>query len=123
MKKIFASLFMVIGIPALAGWLIMLLWNGIVPGLCGAHEVDYIESIGLFFLGQLLSGGFVIGIFMIGGILHHFGHHRHTIHGHWHTMTPEQQREFIERRRAWFGHMHNDEKNHNAKATSEGAEE
>lgn len=91
-------------LPSLAAGAVMFLWNSLIPGLCGWSAIGFTQAVGLFLLGQILSGGFVIGIMLLGGIIHG-GHHGH-MRNHWHEMTDEQKREFFERRRAWFDMMH-----------------
>jgi len=44
---------------ALAGWVVMLLWNAILPGLIsGVGLLTFPKAIGLFVLCKLLFGGF-----------------------------------------------------------------
>ena len=92
-------------IPAAAGWGVMLLWNAVLPGACGFSVIGFWEGVGLFLLGQLLSAGFVVGLLMLGAILHAVGHGRG--HGRWHGMSDEQRREFMARRRQWQQMMRN----------------
>lgn len=111
MKKIFKAIsFLIIwggAVPSAAAAGIMLLWNAIIPSLCGFASIGFWQAAGLFLLGQLLSAGFVIGVMMLGALLHAAGiGHHHGHHSHWHDMTDEQRREFIERRRQWFDMMH-----------------
>lgn len=92
-------------VPALAGYGIMWLWNMIVPGITTFTAITFWQGVGLFFLGQLLSAGFIVGFVLLGGISHHgISHHGH--HSRWHNMTDEQRREFIARRRQWFETLH-----------------
>ena len=113
MKKLVSTIikllvFLVI-IPVIAGFGITALWNCIIPTVCGFAAISFWQGIGLFLLGQLLSGGFVLGIILMGGILHLVSHHSHgELAAHWHNMSDEQRREFIERRRRehFMFHMH-----------------
>lgn len=87
-------------IPGLAGWAITALWNSILTVACGFATISFWQGVGIFLLGQILSGGFAIAMFLIGGSFHAFRHHRdNDWRGHWRNMTDEQRREFIERRR------------------------
>lgn len=109
MKRIIKTLaFMALwlAVPALASWGIMELWNRLLPELCGFATIGYLQAVGLFALGQLLSAGFVVGMLLLAGGMHMGAHNHAAMHRHWHDMTDEQRREFIERRRAWFDQMH-----------------
>ena len=47
-----------LGIATL-GWLVMMLWNWLIPSLfSGSHEIDYAHAIGLLLLSKILFGGF-----------------------------------------------------------------
>ena len=101
--KIFATLLVLIAIPALAGLGIMALWNGIVTTICGFKAITFLQGVGLFFLGQLLSSGFIILLFLGVGSLHAIYHNHGDWRDHWHKMSDEERREFIQRRREMFG--------------------
>lgn len=112
MKKIIkalASLVLFIAIiPSLAALAITALWNSIIVTSCGVAAIAFREGLGLFLLGQITTGGFIIGLFLIGGSLHKIFHHEGDWNTHWHKMTQEQRREFIERRRReHFGYSNN----------------
>ncbi len=101
--KVFIFLLVfVIVIPALAGWAIMGLWNSIVPAVCGFAAVSFWQAVGIFVLGQLVTGGFLIAFFIVGGSLHAIMHHPEKWKSHWHLMSDEEKRDFINRRRAHF---------------------
>lgn len=70
-----------------------------MPVVCGFATLTFCESVGMFFLGQILTGGGIIALVLLWGGLHALSHHKGDWHGHWHKMTDEQRREFIERRR------------------------
>lgn len=54
--KIF--LLVVLGIAAL-GWVVMALWNWLIPMLfTGGHEIDYVQAMGVLLLSKILFGGF-----------------------------------------------------------------
>lgn len=90
-------------IPGLAGQAIVFLWNSIIVPACGFTAIGFFQGVGLFVLGQILTGGIVLGLFMLGGSIHALQHHHGKWKDHWHNMTDEQRREFIARRRAHFG--------------------
>ena len=94
----------------MAGLAVMALWNSIIVAACGFAAITFIQAVGLFIFGQILSGGVILGLFMLGGGIHAITHHHGRLHemsSHWHYMTDEQRREFIERRRAHFGSYRN----------------
>ena len=101
--KIFVAFLVLIVVPVLAGLGIMALWNGIVTTICGFKAITFLQGVGLFFLGQLLCGGFIIPLFLGLGSLHAIRHHRGDWRDHWHKMSDEERREFIQRRREMFG--------------------
>ena len=75
---------MLVAIVAL-GWLVMCLWNWIVPSLfVGAHAIDYLRAIGLLVLCRILFGGF-----HGHGGWHHFRHMQR-----WEKMTEEEKEKF-----------------------------
>ena len=101
--KIFVALLVLIAVPVLAGLGVMALWNGIVTTICGFKAITFLQGVGLFFLGQLLSSGFIIPLFLGFGSLHAIRHNHGDLHDHWHKMSDEERREFILRRREMFG--------------------
>ena len=101
--KIFATLLVLIAVALLAGLGIMALWNGIVTTICGFQAITFLQGVGLFFLGQLLSSGFIIPLLLGLGSLHAIHHNREDWRDHWHKMSDEERREFIQRRREMFG--------------------
>lgn len=54
------------------GWLVMILWNNLMPSLFGLTTISYWQSVGLLVLAKLLFGGFGHP----GGHPHK-GHHHH----------------------------------------------
>lgn len=86
-------------LPAMAGLAVEALWNGIVSPVCGFAAISFIQGVGLFLLGQILTGGIVMAFFLVGGGIHALGHRHGEWRNHWHGMTPDERREFIERRR------------------------
>ncbi len=73
-----------IGIAALVlllGFVIMSLWNGILPDLFGWHTITFWQGIGLLILSRILFGGFKC--------CSHHGHMHDKMH-RWH-MNPEER--------------------------------
>lgn len=93
----------IVATPAVAGLGIMALWNNLVTSVCGFAAISFWQSMGFFILGQLLSGGFLLMLFMLLAGIHSISHHHGDWHDHWHKMTDEERREFILSRRKRFG--------------------
>lgn len=94
-----------VAIPAAASGAIMGLWNGIMPQLFGLASIGFWQALGLFLLSQLLTGGFVFGLFLLAAGLHTIGHHHNSAaHEQWMRMTDEQRAELIRRRMSGFGY-------------------
>ncbi len=82
----------------LFGWLVMLLWNWLMPVIFGLPEITFLQAAGLLVLCKILFGGMGLG-----GHGHH-GHHGHACcHGdknrlreRWENMTPEERRRILE---------------------------
>lgn len=76
---------------AVLGWVVMLLWNALLPGLFGAPPLRYLQAVGLLVLSRILVGGLR-------------GHHGRWRHGgwreRWESLTPEER----ERLREKYGH-------------------
>jgi hypothetical protein len=82
------------------GVAVMLLWNWLVPAIFGFAAIGFWQALGLFALCRLLIGGLGFHKRGPGRHLHgHFAEHRDK----WLKLTPEERREFIKRRRAFFG--------------------
>ena len=85
----------VAGVAAL-GWVVMALWNWLMPALfSGAHEISYLQAIGLLLLSKILFGGF----------------RGHGCHGRWQRnrleqMTPEEREKFQAGLRGCCGGKH-----------------
>ena len=85
----FAGLF-IIGL-ALFSWIVMLLWNALLPGLFGTPPLHYLQAAGLLVLSRIL----------LGGLRGHHGPWRHRAwHHRWESLTPEER----ERLREKYGH-------------------
>ncbi len=74
----------VLGVAAL-GWVVMALWNWLLPNLfVGVHEISYVQAIGVLLLSKILFGGFR------GHCGGHAKWHKHR----WENMTPEEREKF-----------------------------
>jgi hypothetical protein len=63
------------------GYVVMLLWNAVMPTVIAAHSITYWQSVGLLVLARIL----------VGGIGRHGGEH-----GHGHRPRREAWREYDE---------------------------
>jgi len=82
---------------AVVGYLVMTLWNWLIPGIFGAKPIDFIQAVGLLVLSRLLFG-------FRGGFGHHRRHWRGRMAERWAQMTPEEREKFREGMRARCGH-------------------
>ncbi|MGC3981936.1 MAG: hypothetical protein QM808_11795 [Steroidobacteraceae bacterium] len=67
-------------------WVVMSLWNGLLPGLFGLPSISFIQALGLLVLSRILFGG----LRGPGG----FGRSmrwRQRMHERWEKMTPEER--------------------------------
>jgi hypothetical protein len=77
------------------GFLVMTLWNWLIPGLFGAKPIDFIQAVGLLVLSRLLLG-------FRGGFGRHM-HWRGRMHERWARMSPEEREKFRDGMRARCG--------------------
>jgi hypothetical protein len=86
----------VLAVAAL-GFVVMHLWNGLLPGIFGLKTIEFWQAVGLLILARLLFGGFRHG--------HGRGfHRRHHMIQRWESMTPEEREKFRQGFRGRFCH-------------------
>lgn len=85
-----------LAIAVLLGFVVMWLWNWLMPALFGWHTIGFWQAVGLFFLCKLLFGGFRGGH---GPSLHW----RRRMMERWEQMTPEEREKFRESMRGCWG--------------------
>lgn len=79
------GLLAIVGVAAL-GWVVMLLWNWLMPALfTGAQEVGYWQALGILLLSKILFGGFR------GGCHGRWKERWKERHQQWESMTPEER--------------------------------
>jgi hypothetical protein len=68
------------------GYVVMSLWNWVVPAVTGLHPVSFVQALALLVLSRILFGGF----------RGHGGgwHWRHRLRDRWGEMTPEERERF-----------------------------
>ena len=70
---------------AAAGYIVMSLWNWLLPPLTGWHVIGFGQAVALLLLCRILFGGFRGR----GG-----WHWRHRMRERWEQMTPEERERF-----------------------------
>ena len=105
-KKVFGHAFMVL--LAIVGFsaIVMLLWNLLLPEIFEVASINFWQAMGLLALSRILFGGLGAGM-----MKHKHSHLHNSIQGKWVNMTPEQRKEFIDKRRRFgfeehFGEIH-----------------
>jgi len=68
------------------GFVVMLLWNWVVPAITGFESISFFQALALLALTRLLFGGFR----GFGG----GGRWRHRMRKRWEKMTPEERERF-----------------------------
>ncbi len=81
-------LFVLLAVTALS-FVIMSLWNWLMPGLFGLHQIGFWQALGLLLLSKILFGGFRGR----GGPQMHW---RGRMMERWEHMTPEEREKFRE---------------------------
>ncbi len=79
---------------AVFSFVVMQLWNWLIPSITGWHSITFGQAIGLLLLCKILFGGFR------GGPR---GHWRRRMTERWEQMTPEEREKFKEGMRGRCG--------------------
>ncbi|HLP96040.1 MAG TPA: hypothetical protein VK168_18485 [Saprospiraceae bacterium] len=79
----------------LGTYVTMLLWNNLAVGVFGLPVLGFFQTLGLMVLGRLLTGGWGWRSWRGGG-----SHKGHWMRKRWHSMTPEQREQFMQRWKA-----------------------
>lgn len=64
------------------GFVVMSLWNAVIPGVTGLHAITYLQALALLVLSRILFGG----LRRRGG-----RHWRARMQERWQQMTPEER--------------------------------
>jgi len=110
MYKIGKVLLVVAAAVVVLGFVVMYLWNALIPDLFNGPSLTFWQAAGLLVLAHILLRGWS------------FGHHR-SRHSHWKrrfeeklaSMTPEEQEKFKQEwkdRCGWYPGMEKEEKGH-----------
>lgn len=97
-SRVVGILVMVVVAGAVFGFVVMLLWNWLMPALFGWRAIGFWQALGLVLLSKILFGGF-------RGGWGHGRHWRHRMRERWENMTPEQREQFRERVQARCGNF------------------
>ena len=68
------------------GFVVMLLWNAILPGVIHVTPISYLQALGILLLSKLLFGGF--------NKRHWGSDRRRFMHDKFANMTPEEREKF-----------------------------
>jgi len=93
--KIVGIIILVIAAGIGFSFAVMLLWNWLIPGIFGLGIISFWQALGLLVLSRLLFGGHGSG----GGPGFGGMRHKNALREKWVNMTPEQQKEFISKRK------------------------
>lgn len=82
---------------AVLSWVVMLLWNALLPSLFGVRPLHYLQAVGLLVLSRVL----------LGGLRGHHGPWRHRgWRDRWESLSPEERerlREKYAHKCGWHG--------------------
>ncbi|HWX36851.1 MAG TPA: hypothetical protein VNZ53_56750 [Steroidobacteraceae bacterium] len=76
-------------VAALLGYLVMTLWNAVLPAATGLHAITFVQAVALLVLSRILFGG-------VRGWRRGGGHWRARMQARWRQMTPEERERFRE---------------------------
>jgi len=95
----FAGVIIMLVMFAVFGVVVMLLWNGILPGLFGFPALNYWRAIGILYLARILFGGFGHGFAWHGGRRDNplFRGQGNELREKWMNMSDDERKEFMER--------------------------
>jgi hypothetical protein len=91
-----AAIVLIPAFVAAVSFVVMLLWNALVPSLFAGPALGFWQAMGLLVLCRILFGGFR------GHGRHHGWRHR-AWRERWHRMTPEERDRFRDGMRRWCG--------------------
>ena len=86
---------------ALFGWLVMMLWNWLLPELLGLPNITFCQAAGLLVLCKILFGGLGCGHHAHGHGAHHCCSNK--LREHWETLSPQERERIIEAHRKGCG--------------------
>jgi len=72
---------------ALLGYVVMTLWNAVLPAVTGLHAITFSQALGLLVLSRILFGG-------LRGWGRRSDHWRPRMQARWQQMSPEERERF-----------------------------
>jgi hypothetical protein len=79
---------------AALGYVVMSLWNAVLPAVAGVHAITFLQAVGLLVLSRILFGG-------LRGRRLRGWHWRGRMQARWQQMTPEEREHFRSRMGSW----------------------
>jgi hypothetical protein len=98
-KKVLMILIFGTAAVLLFGWIVMSLWNAILPAVLGVKAISFLQALGLLLLSKILFGGFHGG----RGRWRGSPAWKEKMSRRWDRMTPEQKEKFKAECRRWSG--------------------
>jgi hypothetical protein len=71
----------------LLGYVVMSLWNAVLPAVAGIRAITFVQALGLLVLSRILFGG-------LRGWGRRGSHWRGRMQARWEQMTPEEREKF-----------------------------
>lgn len=71
----------------LLGYVVMALWNAVLPAVTGLHAITFVQALGLLVLSRILFGG-------LRGWGRRGGPWRARMQARWQQMSPEERERF-----------------------------
>ena len=81
---------------ALFGYVVMTIWNAVLPAVTGLHAITFVQALGLLVLSRILFGG-------LRGWGRHGSHWRARMQARWQQMSPEERERFRDMMRSRRG--------------------
>jgi hypothetical protein len=97
--KVARILLIVFVVATAFGFIVMLLWNGLIPALFGGPVLSFWQAVGLLVLSRILFFGGPGGRFRRGG----HGPWRRHFRERWEHMSPEERERIRNRMRSRWG--------------------
>ncbi len=71
----------------LSGYVVMTLWNAVLPAATGLHAISFVQALALLVLSRILFGG-------LRGWGRRGGHWRGRMRARWQQLSPEERERF-----------------------------